>query len=191
MQINENIKAPRHWPLCWEFTGHRWIPRTKGQQRGKCVHLMTSSWTLSLLKIYLKMSFVYVVILFGLYTVKQSIQITWLSVMDTLDIIHYEKMLRVFLCFAFDMLLSLICRAIKQYLYGLRQWHWSHHASCDIPSTTEGKDKIYRYKTATKEQRSANGAHILRVYIKKILRDDVFIVQPVHFIVIVGCSDDT
>ena len=20
-QIKENIKAPRHWPLCWEFTG--------------------------------------------------------------------------------------------------------------------------------------------------------------------------
>ena len=30
-QINENIKAPRHWPLWGEFTGHRWIPRTKGQ----------------------------------------------------------------------------------------------------------------------------------------------------------------
>ena len=27
----ENIKAPRHWPLCWEFTGDRWIPRTNGQ----------------------------------------------------------------------------------------------------------------------------------------------------------------
>ena len=21
-----NIKAPRHWPLWWEFTGYRWIP---------------------------------------------------------------------------------------------------------------------------------------------------------------------
>ena len=29
--IKENIKAPRHWPLCAEFTGDRWIPRTKGQ----------------------------------------------------------------------------------------------------------------------------------------------------------------
>ena len=27
-QIKENIKAPRHWPLCGEFTGGRWIPRT-------------------------------------------------------------------------------------------------------------------------------------------------------------------
>ena len=26
-----NIKAPRHWPLCREFTGDRWIPRTNGQ----------------------------------------------------------------------------------------------------------------------------------------------------------------
>ena len=30
-QIKENIKAPRHWSLCGEFTGDRWIPRTKGQ----------------------------------------------------------------------------------------------------------------------------------------------------------------
>ena len=30
-QIKENIKAPRHWPLWGEFTGRRWIPRTKGQ----------------------------------------------------------------------------------------------------------------------------------------------------------------
>ena len=30
-QIRENIKAPRHWPLCGEFTGDRWIPRTNGQ----------------------------------------------------------------------------------------------------------------------------------------------------------------
>ena len=34
-QIKENIKAPRHWPLCREFTGDRWIPRTKGQLRGE------------------------------------------------------------------------------------------------------------------------------------------------------------
>ena len=27
-----------------EFTGDLWIPRTKGQQRGRCFHLMTSSW---------------------------------------------------------------------------------------------------------------------------------------------------
>ena len=30
-QLKENIKAPRHWPLWGEFTGDRWIPRTKGQ----------------------------------------------------------------------------------------------------------------------------------------------------------------
>ena len=30
-QIKENVKAPRHWPLCGEFTGDRWIPRTNGQ----------------------------------------------------------------------------------------------------------------------------------------------------------------
>ena len=43
-QIKENIKASGHWPLCGEFTGDRWIPRTNGQLRGKCFHLMTSSW---------------------------------------------------------------------------------------------------------------------------------------------------
>ena len=42
--IKENIKAPRHWPLCGEFTGDQWIPRSIGQWRGKCFHLMTSSW---------------------------------------------------------------------------------------------------------------------------------------------------
>ena len=30
--------------LSGEFTGVRWIPRTKGQYRGKSFHLMTSSW---------------------------------------------------------------------------------------------------------------------------------------------------
>ena len=30
-QIEEYIKAPRHWPLCVEFSGDRWIPRTNGQ----------------------------------------------------------------------------------------------------------------------------------------------------------------
>ena len=28
-----SIKAPRHWPLCGEFTGAQWIPRTNGQLR--------------------------------------------------------------------------------------------------------------------------------------------------------------
>ena len=47
-QIKENIKALCHWPLCGEFTGDRWIPCTNGQIRGKCFHLMTSSWAFSL-----------------------------------------------------------------------------------------------------------------------------------------------
>ena len=29
VQIKENIKALRHWPLCGEFTDDRWIPRTR------------------------------------------------------------------------------------------------------------------------------------------------------------------
>ena len=47
-----NIKGPRHWPLCGEFTGDRWIPRTIGQLRGNCFHLMTSSWTNERMCIY-------------------------------------------------------------------------------------------------------------------------------------------
>ena len=30
-QTKENIKAPRLWPLCGEFTVDRWISRTDGQ----------------------------------------------------------------------------------------------------------------------------------------------------------------
>ena len=36
-------KPQRHRPLWGEFTSDRWIPLTKGQRRGKCFHLMTSS----------------------------------------------------------------------------------------------------------------------------------------------------
>ena len=28
-QMRENIEAPRHWTSCGEFTGDRWIPRTR------------------------------------------------------------------------------------------------------------------------------------------------------------------
>ena len=34
MQIKENIKAPRHWPLCWEFTVDRWIPAQMASNAG-------------------------------------------------------------------------------------------------------------------------------------------------------------
>ena len=30
-EFKEKIKAPRHWPLCGEYTGDRWILRTNGQ----------------------------------------------------------------------------------------------------------------------------------------------------------------
>ena len=43
-QITENVKALRHWPLWGESTSNRWIPLTKDQSRGKCFHLMTSSY---------------------------------------------------------------------------------------------------------------------------------------------------
>ena len=40
----ENIKVPHYWPLSGESTGGRCIPLTNGQWRGKCFHLMTSSF---------------------------------------------------------------------------------------------------------------------------------------------------
>ena len=36
-------RLPVTGPLWGEFTGDRWIPRTKGRLGGKCFHLMTSS----------------------------------------------------------------------------------------------------------------------------------------------------
>ena len=33
----------------WGIHRDRWIPRTKGQLRGKCFHLMTSSWLISMI----------------------------------------------------------------------------------------------------------------------------------------------
>ena len=33
-QIKEKIKAPRHWPLCGEFTDGRWIPHTRASNAG-------------------------------------------------------------------------------------------------------------------------------------------------------------
>ena len=37
------LRVTSHWPLRGEFTGDRWVPRTKGQWRGKCFHLIMSS----------------------------------------------------------------------------------------------------------------------------------------------------
>ena len=34
-QIKENTKAPRHWPLCEEFTGDRWIPAQRASNAEK------------------------------------------------------------------------------------------------------------------------------------------------------------
>ena len=31
IRMTSSWALPRHWPLCGEFTGDRWIPRTKGQ----------------------------------------------------------------------------------------------------------------------------------------------------------------
>ena len=47
--VNLNIKALCHWPSCGEFTSDWGISSTKGQQRGKCFHFMTSSWVTRIL----------------------------------------------------------------------------------------------------------------------------------------------
>ena len=60
-----NIKAPRHWPLCGEFTGDRWISRTNGQYRGKYFHLMTSSCNMLELRLQ--------IIFTGLYRIQLSV----------------------------------------------------------------------------------------------------------------------
>ena len=43
-QIKENIKAPRHWPLCGEFTGTGEFPAQRASYAENVFHLMTSSW---------------------------------------------------------------------------------------------------------------------------------------------------
>ena len=40
----QNIKGSASLAFVWGIHRDRWIPRTNGQYRGKCFHLMTSSW---------------------------------------------------------------------------------------------------------------------------------------------------
>ena len=40
----------------WGIHRDRWIPRTKGQLRGKCFHLMTSSWVINIMTASLHIS---------------------------------------------------------------------------------------------------------------------------------------
>ena len=48
------------WGIHWD----RWIPRTKGQLRGKCFHLMTSSWyTLQAVSMDIAYVYMYVYVL--------------------------------------------------------------------------------------------------------------------------------
>ena len=42
--VRETSKLCATGPLCGEFTEDRWIPRIKGQWRGKYFHMTTSSW---------------------------------------------------------------------------------------------------------------------------------------------------
>ena len=40
-----NHQSSASLAFVWGIHRDRWIPRTKGQLRGKCFHLMTSSWS--------------------------------------------------------------------------------------------------------------------------------------------------
>ena len=42
--IQENIKAPRHWPLCGEFTGDRWIPRAVTREMFPSDHVIMTKF---------------------------------------------------------------------------------------------------------------------------------------------------
>ena len=69
-QIKENIKAPRDWPLCGEFTGPGEFPTHKGPVTRKCFHLMTSSCLMTYARGCVVLCFVYFgyQILCALYT---------------------------------------------------------------------------------------------------------------------------
>ena len=50
---SKKISKLRVTGFVWGIHRDRWIPRTKGQLRGKCFHLMTSSWDMLVLQGYL------------------------------------------------------------------------------------------------------------------------------------------
>ena len=47
-----NHQSSASLAFVWGIHRDRWIPRTKGQLRGKCFHLMTSSWFMTYIYIY-------------------------------------------------------------------------------------------------------------------------------------------
>ena len=84
--------------LCvWGIHRDRWIPRTKGQLRGKCFHLMTSSWVVWYVRyhLYIKQArlnttvrLADVVVTFTVYTHQANVmehQPWWRHDMETLS----------------------------------------------------------------------------------------------------------
>ena len=55
----------------WGIHRDRWIPRTKGQLRGKCFHLMTSSWSV-IYVMSLKSCLSCHIVIFGIRCVRKS-----------------------------------------------------------------------------------------------------------------------
>ena len=56
-RIKEYTKAPRHWPLCGEFTGDRWIPRTKASNVEN-VSIWWRHHDVTLIRIYMALNIV-------------------------------------------------------------------------------------------------------------------------------------
>ena len=115
VQVKENIKAPRHWPLWWEFTGDRWIPRTTFQWGGKYFYLMTSpchevwEWTVARTNAIISRKFLnkYVIIQWFRYQLTSagdSLQ----SLMPWFPLYHCAKF-QALKCFSYTFNLLLNC----------------------------------------------------------------------------------
>ena len=69
----------RQSSACGEFAGDRWIPRTNGQLRGKCFHLMKSSCSVVLLSVYLCICQVTIVLIVHYHLTSMHQQLLWVS----------------------------------------------------------------------------------------------------------------
>ena len=109
--IKESIKAQRRWPLWEEFTGDRWIPRTKG---GKCFHLMTSSWLWLNWPCWLELHF-----LLYMHIIQYS-----------LTAYFYKGAMRVTSLSNITFILTAIasvCLFISKYAPPLKSWSWQRY----------------------------------------------------------------
>ena len=85
-QIKENIKVPRHWPLCGEFTGDRWIPRQMASNAENVSiwwrhHVSTKNYSESAVKNETECVYaLYLLCLCGLVPVRVCVGVVWVFV---------------------------------------------------------------------------------------------------------------